>query len=716
MAKNLVIVESPAKARTIERFLGQEYLVKASLGHVRDLPPGQLGVEVTDGFAPQYAIPKEKQKVVTDLKKAAKDADTIYLATDPDREGEAISWHLVKAAGWDRRDTKRVVFHEITKPAIEEAFRHPREIDMRLVDAQQARRVLDRLVGYQLSPLLWQKVSGGRKLGLSAGRVQSVALRLVVDREGEIEAFTAREYWTIEALLQPQTRQGKAAVTFTAAIQGIKGQRDKLELSSETAAQKVTTALKGASYSVSSVQKKEVHYRPAPPFITSTLQQEAWRKLRFSSKKTMLLAQQLYEGLPIGPEGSVGLITYMRTDSTQVAPEALHQARSYIQQRYGSTFAPKAPRVYTKKAKGAQEAHEAIRPTSIVRDPEAMQSYLSPDQRRLYDLIWKRMLASQMSNAVADSTRVDVEASGPDTHGDTYLFRATGSVVKFQGFRILYTEDRDDASEDDEGRMPLPELSDKEVLHCVGLTSEQHFTQPPPRYTEATLIRTLEEKGIGRPSTYAPILSIIQDRNYVVKDQGRFKPTQLGRVVSDQLTGHFPTIMDLGFTAQMEESLDQIASGAMEWVPVLKEFYGPFQEALATATEQMPRVKVEEPSEEVCDLCGRPMVIKTSRFGRFLSCTGFPECRGSKRLLKKTGAACPECNTGELVERNGKGRTFYGCTNYPECKFTVRQRPLPEPCPECGSLLVAAGRDGARCTSCAFRGPLTELETTEAAV
>ena len=710
MAKNLVIVESPAKARTVGRFLGSDYLVTASLGHVRDLPTGELGVKVDSGFTPSYAILKEKRKVVADLKAAAKDASVVYLATDPDREGEAISWHLVKAAGWEKHATRRVVFHEITEPAIQQAFRHPRDVDMRLVNAQQARRILDRLVGYQLSPLLWRKI----QRGLSAGRVQSVALRLVVDREQEIQTFVSQEYWTIETTLQQQPAQGEAAATFTALLYGVKGQHGKLELPSEESAGEITSALSEAAYTVASVQKKEVRYRPAAPFITSTLQQEAWHKLRFPARKTMLLAQQLYEGLPLGPEGSVGLITYMRTDSTHVAPAAIREAQSYILERYGAAYSPKAPRAYTKKSKAAQEAHEAIRPTSISREPEAMRRYLSSEQLRLYDLIWKRMLASQMADATADSTKVEIEAQGPQAQGRTYLFRATGSVLKFPGFRLLYIENRDDGREEQDGQEPLPDLAGGEKVRCLGLGSEQHFTQPPPRYSEATLVRALEEKGIGRPSTYAPTLSIILDRNYVVKEQGRFKPTRLGIVVSEQLTQHFPAIMDVGFTAQMEENLDEIARGTKEWVPVLQEFYGPFKEALATANTEMARVKVEEPSDEVCDLCGRPMVIKTSRFGRFLACTGFPECQGKKPLLKRTGVHCPDCNTGELVERRGKGRTFYGCTNYPECTFSVSQRPLSEPCPECGGMLVASGRQSARCPTCKFRGPVPQREAIEA--
>ena len=713
MAKNLVIVESPAKARTVGRFLGRDYEVKASLGHVRDLPSGDLGVAVDNGFTPKYVVPKGKNKIIADLKKSSKDAETIYLATDPDREGEAISWHLVNAAGWQKRPVQRVVFHQITEDAINEAFRDTREIDMRLVNAQQARRVLDRLVGYQLSPLLWRKI----QRGLSAGRVQSVALKIVVDREREIEAFVSKEYWTIEAILKRQDG-GDAGKTprFNAKLQGVKGRRKGIELDSEATANMVTSALSDASYLVADVQKKEVRSRPAPPFITSTLQQEAWRKLRFSAKRTMALAQQLYEGLSIGSEGSVGLITYMRTDSVHVAPSALRETVAYIREHYGSKYLPRTPRVFTKKAKGAQEAHEAIRPTAIRRSPAAVKSHVSSDQFKLYELIWKRMLASQMADAVSDSTRIDIDARGPSTEGQTYVFRATGSVMKFPGYRSLYLEDRDDPAEDDDNQRSLPELRIGEGLDCLDLLPEQHFTQPPPRYNEASLVRKLEEEGIGRPSTYAPTLSIIMERNYATKEQGRFKPTELGKVVSDQLANHFPTIMDVGFTAGMEQNLDDIARGEKEWVPVLRDFYSPFQEALTSAAEEMPRVRVAEPSDETCDLCGQPMVIKTSRFGRFLACTGFPECTGKKPLRKKVGVQCSNCNTGELVERRGKGRTFYGCTNYPECTFTVSQRPLPESCPECRGILVASGRNRARCSSCSYRGPIPERELAEAGV
>ena len=710
MAKNLVIVESPAKARTVGRFLGRDYEVKASLGHVRDLPSGDLGVAVDNGFTPKYVVPKEKSKVIADLKKSSKDVETIYLATDPDREGEAISWHLVNAAGWQKRPVQRVVFHQITEDAINEAFQDTREIDMRLVNAQQARRVLDRLVGYQLSPLLWRKI----QRGLSAGRVQSVALKLVVDREREIEAFKSKEYWTIDAILKKQN--GGKTPRFNARLQGVKGQRKAIEIGSQTEASGVASALLDASYTVADVQKKEVRARPAPPFITSTLQQEAWRKLRFSAKRTMALAQQLYEGLSVGSEGSVGLITYMRTDSVHVAPSALRETVAYIREHYGKNYLPRAPRVYTKKARGAQEAHEAIRPTSIRRSPAAVKGHLSSEQLKLYELIWKRMLASQMADAVSDSTRIDIDARGSNAAGQTYVFRATGSVLKFAGYRSLYLEDRDDPADDDENQRALPELRVGEALDCLDLVSEQHFTQPPPRYNDASLIRKLEDEGIGRPSTYAPTLSVIMERNYVIKEQSRFKPTELGKVVSDQLANHFPTIMDVSFTAGMEQNLDDIARGEKEWVPVLRDFYSPFQEALTSAAEEMPRVRVAEPSDETCDQCSKPMVIKTGRFGRFLACTGFPECKGKKPIRKTVGVKCSNCDTGELVERRGRGRTFYGCTKYPECTFTLSRRPLPESCPECPGILVSSGRNRASCSSCSYQGPVPEKELVEAGV
>ena len=692
----------------MERFLGKDYTVKASMGHVRDLPQGKLGVRVDEDFAPDYVVIKGKNSIINDLKKAGKAADMVYLATDPDREGEAISWHLMEAAGWKDVPVRRVVFHEITPEAVREAFEHHRDIDMELVNAQQARRILDRLVGYQLSPLLWRKV----QRGLSAGRVQSVALRMVVERDRDIEAFKPVEYWSLEASLQPE-----ASTPFTAALHRLAGESKRVELPNQETVARIQEDLADARYAVSKVTKREMKRRPAAPFITSTLQQEAWRQLRFSARKTMTLAQQLYEGMPIGAEGSVGLITYMRTDSPQVAASAVDEARSYIQQRYGAQYLPSTPRRYTTRSKVAQEAHEAIRPTAAQRDPAAVTAYLSRDHLRLYELVWKRMLASQMADAVLDSTQVEASAQGRSGQG--YLFRASGSVVKFAGFRTLYMEARDEEQatdseeEADEREHVLPPVQEGQPLTCASLQPGQHFTEPPPRYTEASLIKALEERGIGRPSTYAPIISTLVDRQYTTRDRGSLHSTRLGQVVNDQLLGHFPDIMDPDFTGQLEERLDEVANGKREWVPLLNDFYQPFNKALERAQEEMPRVRVEEPTDEVCEKCGRPMVIKHGRFGQFLSCSGFPECKNSRPLLHKTGVQCPRCKTGELVQRRGKGRTFYGCTTYPECDFTVSQRPLAEPCPECEGLLVTSGRDNARCTVCAYRGPVPEQEVAE---
>ena len=707
MAKNLVIVESPAKARTVGRYLGKDYAVVASLGHVRDLPQKELGVDVENGFEPSYETLKDKQKVVSEIRRNSKDATTVYLATDPDREGEAIAWHLVHSAGLGRKTLKRVVFHEITESAINEAFQHPRDIDENLVNAQQARRILDRLVGYKLSPVLWQKVVHhyARTKSLSAGRVQSVALRLVADREKAIQAFVPKEYWTIQAELK---KAGEPRGSFNADFHSAKGDKRKLEIHVETEALGLVGDLKGAAYKVTRARKRQIKQRPAAPFITSSLQQEAWRKLRFPARKTMQLAQQLYEGLPIGDEGEVGLITYMRTDSTNVASQALQETIAYVRRRFGDEYAPKSPRVYTSKSKGAQEAHEAVRPTSTLRDPERLAPYLSRDQRRLYELIWKRMTASQMADALLDSTTLDIEAAA--VSGRAYLFRASGSVLKFPGFRALYIEDRDDSAGDGE-QATLPELKEEDALDCLGITPEQRFTKPPPRFTDASLIKTLEEEGIGRPSTYAPTISTIQDREYVSKTGGSFKVTPLGSAVCDLLNQNFPDIMDKSFTAHMEEELDDIARGEREWAPVLGEFYGGFSKSLDEALT-VPKVKVpDELTGELCEDCGKEMAVKMGRFGRFLSCTGFPECKKSKPYQVPTGAGCPKC-TGDLVQRRGKkrGMVFYGCSNYPTCDFSVRQRPIAQPCPECSELLVSSGRDRARCTACDYNGAIPEPE------
>ena len=705
--KHLVIVESPAKARTVGQILGKEYLVAASQGHVRDLPRSRIGVDLEQDFQPSYEIIREKTAILRDLKRAGDEATTIYLATDPDREGEAISWHLQTEAGWGQHPEppKRVVFHEITKEAVSEAFRHPREIDMQLVNAQQARRILDRLVGYQISPLLWRRV----QRGLSAGRVQSVSLRLVVDREREIESFVPKESWTLEAQLHKETGPADQPDIFTAVLRSVKGQKARLTIADEAAARRYENELKDAAYKVTDVSKREVWQRPTSPFITSTMQQEASRKLRFTARKTMVVAQQLYEGLAVDDEGPAGLITYMRTDSTKVAASALRETRQYIRERFGPEYLPEKAREHRTRSKVAQEAHEAIRPTSIRRDPDSLKPYLTPDQLNLYRLIRARMLASQMADARSEATTVDIEATCRAS-SDIYIFRATGSVLKFPGFRTLYLEGRDDGK-DDEGRKVLPELAGGDPLLCPKLEALQHFTQPPLRYTEATLIKALEEKGIGRPSTYAPTVSTLLDRQYVVKERNHLTPTRLGTTVTDLLTQFFTGVMDPDFTARLEEELDEVSRGEREWIPMLHEFYRPFARALVEADAAMPRVKLEEKTEETCEVCGRPMVIKTGRFGQFIACTGFPECKATKPLLKKIGVSCPRCG-GDIVERRtrGKRRSFYGCSNYPNCDFIALQRPVDTPCPECGGLMVEEARGRVACTVCAWKGPVPQEE------
>jgi DNA topoisomerase-1 len=711
MGKDLVIVESPAKARTIGRFLGSKYETMASMGHVRDIPPKEMGVKVEDlSFVPKYRVLPDKRKIVKEIADAAQEAEIVYLATDPDREGEAISWHLIKAAKIDEAKVKRVVFHEITDSAVKEAFAHPRDLDTDLIDAQQARRVLDRLVGYELSPVLWKKV----RRGLSAGRVQSVALRLIVERETEIDAFVAEEYWSIEANLARQPRNGKNEHPFTAELHRLHGEKERVEMGNEAQATAITADLEGATYRVTSVQKRERKSKPSAPFITSTLQQEAWRKLRYTARRTMAVAQQLYEGMDIGTGGSAGLITYMRTDSTNVAESALAEASAYIKEKFGADFAPKSARTYTKRVKGAQEAHEAIRPTSIYAEPDAIKKFLSPEQHKLYDLVWRRMLASQMTDAVFDATRVEIDAESVKS-GTHYDFRATGSVLKFAGFRKLYLEGTDSSNGDkpDNATDLLPLLEDGDPLNLLTLTPEQHFTQPPPRFTEASLVRSLEEEGIGRPSTYAPTMATVLDRDYARKDNGRFVPTKLGKAVTGLLMQHFPDVIDVGFTAKVEGQLDEIANGEREWNPMLKAFYTPFnltiQEALEKA-ERVPRDQIDEESDEICEVCGRSMVIKSGRFGRFLSCSGFPECKHSAQLMERVGVACPK-DGGDIVERRQRakgGRKFYGCSNYPNCDFAVNGKPIEEPCPQCSGLLLQQGRENSRCTQCEYKGPRPE--------
>jgi DNA topoisomerase-1 len=703
MASKLVIVESPAKARTLNKILGRSYSVKASLGHVRDLPRASLGVDIDKGFTPKYVIPAGKKKIVGEIKKAASKASSIYLATDPDREGEAISWHLVQAARLDRDGipVQRVVFHEITKGAVQEAFQNPRSIDMHLVNAQQARRILDRLVGYKLSPLLWRKV----QRGLSAGRVQSVAVRMIVDREREIQNFIPHEYWIIEVeLALPEEKEaGFKARLFTLA------DGTKLDIGSKDAADRVIADLKKAEYVVKAVETKRVARQPAPPFITSTLQQEAWRKLHFSAGRTMAIAQQLYEGLSLGKAGSVGLITYMRTDSTHVAASAISETREFIDEKYGAKFLPPKPRSFARKAKWAQEAHEAIRPTTIHREPGQIRPFLNSDQFKLYELIWKRMVASQMSAALYDTTSVEIEASKNENQSQGYLLKASSSVVKFPGFVVVYSESRDE-DERGESFVSLPELRIGDKLIYLGTFPEQCFTQPPPRYTEATLIKALEQKGIGRPSTYAPILSTIQERDYVNKAEGKFHPTELGITVNKILTEHFTKIVDPGFTAQMEEQLDEIAQGKYEWIAALQEFYPPFQNMLDKAWVNLEKVSITQVSEETCPKCGRPMVIKVGRFGKFLACSGYPDCKTAMPYIVKTGVSCPLCG-GELVKRiSKKKKVFYGCNKFPKCQFTINRRPIAQPCPDCGNLLVQYRGDWAKCVACQHKVKISEPE------
>jgi len=720
----LVIVESPAKARTVGKFLGAGYRVRASIGHIRDLPEKQMGVDIENNFRPHYVITPKKKDVVKELKELASHASEVYLATDPDREGEAIAWHL--AAALDQaianKPLHRVEFHEITRDAIEHAFAHPRQINQQLVDAQQARRILDRIVGYTISPLLRKKIN---TKNLSAGRVQSVAVRLVVEREREIQAFVPVEYWSIEAELQKHITPSPNHQTFRAKLIKI-GDKD-FECHTGEDALKLKAVLEQCAYTVLDVRRKDLLRHPAPPFITSTLQQEASRKLGFNAKRTMAIAQQLYEGINIG-EGSVGLITYMRTDSTNIAESAGKEAWAYIKQKFGEEYLPKTPRVFKKKVAGAQEAHEAIRPTSAFREPEAIKQYLEPDQFKLYDLIWKRFIASQMASAVFDTTAVDIGADERRTTKDVrpsssvlrppsdFLFRANGSILKFKGFLAVYKESQDDPSdEEDERNKILPPLTPHEPLDLLGIYPEQHFTEPPPRFTEATLIKALEEKGIGRPSTYAPILSTIQERGYIERmPDRRLKPTDLGFIVNDLLVKHFPNEVDVGFTAQMEEKLDQIAEGEAEWVQVLRDFYAPFKQTLDRATIEMPNVTLEaEKTDEVCDQCGAPMVIKRGRFGKFLACSRFPECKNTRNLSTTggsthTGVQCPECKQGEIIEKKSKkGRVFYSCNRYPACTFALWDKPVQTPCPRCGGLMTLKGKNGVKCTKCDYVGEAT---------
>lgn len=680
MSKSLIIVESPAKIKTLKNILGPGYDIRASMGHVRDLPKSKLSIDVDNNFAPTYVVIPDKTKVIKDLREAAKDAETVFLASDPDREGEAIAWHLVEAL--HLKNAVRIQFNEITRSAVEEAIRHPRTVHMGRVDAQQARRVLDRLVGYKLSPLLWKKI----KRNLSAGRVQSVALRLICDREREILAFIPVEYWSVTASLTPQVKNHP----FDAKLVGRVGSKDKLELHNQAEADDVLAALKGSAWTVAAVKKNERKVNPYAPFITSTLQQDANRKLGMSNKKTMAIAQQLYEGVDIGEEGSVGLITYMRTDSTRVAKEAQEEAIHFITEAYGAPYVPKSPRIYRSR-NTAQDAHEAIRPTSAFRRPDAIRSRLTAEQFKLYDLIWKRFVSSQMESGVDEVTTVDVHA----THnGTAFLFRASGTVQLFDGFRRVYmvARDEDEKSEDDFAQK-LPSLSEKELLDLLGITPRQHFTEPPPRYNPATLVKALEENGVGRPSTYATIVGTVQDRMYVELREKRFYPTELGFAVSDLLVKHFPKIVDVQFTSGMEGRLDHVEDGSENWVTILREFYGPFEIAVGKAETDAERVKMAPKvlEGEVCPDCGKELHIRQGRFGEFIGCSGFPDCKFTRPITIKIGIECPrEGCTGEIVEKKSKSKAgkdykFYGCSRYPDCDFTTFFKPLPDKfCDTCG--------------------------------
>ncbi len=696
----LVIVESPAKARTVGRFLGKGYTVKASIGHVRDLLRSQLSVDVEDNFKPKYRVPNEKKEVVKELTQLAAQAEEVYLATDPDREGEAISWHLMEAARIDPSLARRVTFHEITAPAIQEAFAHPRPIDMNLVNAQQARRVLDRLVGYSISPILWEKV----RSRLSAGRVQSVALRLIVEREREIEAFVPVEYWTIAAEFRPEGIPS----TFMARLMRVDGKEP--ELPNEAAVRPILADMETAAYAITKIKRGERRRKPAAPFITSTLQQEASRKLGFTAKRTMALAQGLYEGQDVGEGGSTGLITYMRTDSTNISELARKEARDFIAGKYGADFLPSEPPQYKTRVAGAQEAHEAIRPTSVLREPERVKPYLEPAMYKLYTLIWQRFVASQMESAVYDTLQVEVSGRSA---AHEYLLRASGSAVKFPGFLVVYEEakEEDAKSGEEEENVRIPSgVSEGQRQELIRLLPEQHFTQPPPRYTEASLVQVLEENGIGRPSTYAPILSTIQQRGYVERVDRRLVPTEIGIRVNDLLMQYFPDILDVGFTARMEDDLDKIASGQIEWTNVMRAFYGPFSKTVQKAQTEMPVTRSgPEPIGRACPQDGGMLVIRYGRFGKFISCSNFPACRYTEPWLEKIGVSCPK-DGGELVERKTrKGRVFYGCINYPNCDFTSWKKPLASPCPQCGGLLVAANKRQAQCIQCQTLFALEEI-------
>ena len=668
----LVIVESPAKAKTIQKYLGTGYDVVASMGHIRDLPKSKLGIDIEHGFQPDYVEIKGKEELVDTLKKKGKKSDEIYLATDPDREGEAISWHLAYLLGMDLNEANRVTFNEITKSGVQSGMASPRQVDMDLVNAQQTRRILDRIVGYKLSPFLWKKV----RRGLSAGRVQSVAVRIIVDREEEIRKFKPEEYWSIDAkLLGKSSRKAFAAKLY--------GKDKKISIKTKEEADAILKELEGQPFMVENVKKSVRKKSPAPPFTTSTLQQEASRRLGFQARRTMKAAQELYEGVEVGSMGAVGLITYMRTDSLRISDEAAQQAADFIEQRYGKNYLPPKRRAYKSK-NNAQDAHEAIRPTMPEMTPEQVKDSLSADQFKLYKLVWERFIASQMATALLDTVSVDIRAG-------EYLFKASGYTVKFDGYTVLYEESKEESAEGEENASgALPPMEKGDALKVTSLEGPQHFTQPPPRFTEASLIKTLEEKGIGRPSTYAPTITTILSRGYVEREAKALKPTALGEVVTQLMKKQFKKIVDLGFTAQMEKNLDEVEEGQTNWVDTLSEFYEDFAATLTQAEKNMDgtRVKVpDEETDEICELCGRKMVIKIGRFGKFLACPGFPECKNTRKIVQDTGGVCPLCGGRILAKKSKKGKAFYGCEHNPKCGFMTWDLPLKDVCPKCGATL-----------------------------
>lgn len=665
----LVIVESPSKAKTIKKYLGKGYNVIASKGHVRDLPEKRLSVDIKKHFAPKYEIIKGKEKLVEELKDAAEKSEKVYLATDPDREGEAISWHLAYILGLDTADQNRVEFNEITKTGVENGMSHPRAIDQNLVDAQQARRILDRLVGYKLSPFISQKI----RRGLSAGRVQSVALKLIVDRENEIRAFVPEEYWSIDAKLIPKGSRKQLTASFYGNMDG------KLKLENKEQTDKILSELENAEYQVSKVKNGRRKKSPAPPFITSTLQQEASRKLGFQSRRTMKVAQELYEGIDLPELGAVGLITYMRTDSLRISNDAIHDVTEYIRNRWGEKYLPKKTRFFKSRA-NAQDGHEAIRPTMINLEPDSIKSSLTTDQYKLYKLIWERFTACQMAECIHKTTQAEIEA------GD-YIFKASGYVVDFDGFTVLYVESKEG---EEEKEKQLPPLEEGMPLKLKELVPAQHFTQPPARYSEASLIKALEENGIGRPSTYAPTITTITQREYVTRENKAFKPTELGEAITKLMQERFPKIVNVKFTAQMEQDLDKVEQGQEQWVEVLENFYGDFDKTLKKTKEEMKDVKIhlkEDETDYVCELCGRKMVVKVGRYGKFIACPGYPECKNIKKFVQEIGVKCPKCDGQVIVRKTKKGRIFYGCSNYPNCDFVSWNEPVNEKCPQCGEIL-----------------------------